>query len=244
MLYLKCTDFNDVFYQVNRYLLFHPDKMEFMDRDKGCITDLVLECSSTNIDMDISQFGYTTHKWNHLVNHYLSLEAIEDFKDKISKSTCLSNLFDFELSGKKDPCLYSMVVSRKNQRKPWSDVSLVYRNCELNRKFLVDLILIHKLLNDVFDIHPDKITFFMSTAYIESRFINGYLDLFDVDYEDVDTNYPFTKRMKDTRDIYFRSDSEICETYRSCKLSQERFFGKIDLPKISLEDLDIMEVIK
>ena len=168
---------------------------------------------------------------------------ILEFKDKIDNTSTLTATLYFKSKKNKDSCLVGVVIGRNNQKEPWSTLSVMYRVCESERKLAVDLLLVNKLLSEYLEIYPDNITLYMPYVYCESGFINGVFDLFKLNREDINPEYPFTKQVMRNYDLYFSPDSKS-SLYKTRKVMQDLSKGELDIDPVPSDTLSIKEVIK
>lgn len=244
MIHLKCTDFKDAFFRINKYYLLHPEEVAFMDSDKGYMRDVFISCKNTHIDIDISTLGYKVSKWKNLVNNYLSEPDILTFKEKLDNTSALTATFTFKSKKPdKDSCLVGFVIGRTRRKDPWSTLSITYRVCETERKLAVDLILVDKLLHEYLDIDPDDVSIYMPYCYCEAGFINGVFDLFGVRREDINPATPFSRVMSSSYDRWYKEGCKSSQ-YRTRKVLQELSIGSLNIEPIPAEILNIKEVIK
>lgn len=244
MIHLECIDFNDVFLQVNRLYLLNPELVEFIDIEKGYIKDIIVNCKSMDINLDISKLGYRMNKWKHLVNHYLSESEIFKFQEKLQNTTSLTASFYFkDDKPHKDTCLLGLVIGRKKRSEEWSSLSVVYRVCECERKLAVDLILINKLLSEYFQIEPKEISLYFSHCYCNADLMNGVYDLFGVKREELDLNSRFTKYIQNSYNRRFLPDSPI-SLHTATRNLQKLSRGELNLKPVPVEKLNIKEVIE
>lgn len=244
MIHLECINFDDAFIQLNRYYLLHPEKVSFMDVDKGYMKDVIISCKSTDIALDISTLGYKKSKWINLVNNYLNEPDIMEFKEKLDSTSTLTATLHFRnKKPNKDACLVGIVIGRSTRKDPWDTLSVMYRVCETERKLAVDLILINKLLSEYLNVSPKSITLYMPYCYCEAGFINGVFDLFGVKREEVNPATPFSKIMLSSYDRWYKEGCKSSQ-YRTRKILQELSIGNLQIEPIPADILSIKEVIK
>lgn len=241
---LRCVDFDDVFIKLNRTFLLYPDFVDFMDVDKGYMKDVFITCDNPDITIDISTLGYKKSKWVNLVNNYLNLPDILEFKEKLDNTSTLTATMHFRnKKPNKDACLVGIVLGRDSRKEPWSTLSIMYRVCETERKLAVDLLLINRLLKEYLDVNPTKISIYMPYCYCEAGFINGVFDLFGVDRSKLSENDPFTKQVQRSYRLWFSPDSRS-SLYRTRRVLQDLSQGNLDIEPLPAETLSIREVIK
>jgi len=215
-----------------------------MDVDKGYMKDVIINCKSTNIALDISTLGYKKSKWVNLVNNYLYEPDIIEFKGKLDSTSTLTATLHFRnKKPNKDACLVGIVIGRSTRKDPWDTLSVMYRVCETERKLAVDLILISKLLFEYLDINPKSITLYMPYCYCEAGFINGVFDLFGIKREEVNPATPFSKTMLSSYDRWYKEGCKSSQ-YRTRKILQELSIGNLQIEPIPADILSIKEVIK
>lgn len=244
MIHLECTDFEDAFIRLNQYYFFHPAQVSFMDVDKGYMRDVIITCSNTDINIDISTLGYKKSKWVNLVNNYLNESNILDFKQRLDNTTALTSTFQFRhKKPNKESCLASIVIGRSSRKEPWNTVSIMYRVCETERKLAVDLLLINRLLKEYLEVFPEEITIYMPYCYCEAGFVNGVFDIFGINRDDINSNTPFTKQVIRSYEKWFSPDSRS-SLYRTRRVLQDLSQGNLDFEPVPAHELSIKEVIK
>lgn len=246
MIRLECTDFKDAYLSLNRLYINHPEKVEFMDVCKGYIRDVFITAKSSDISIDISQLGYTKHKWTHLINQYLVEEDILSFAEKINNITSLSATFYFRNKKPKgDACLVGLVIGRTTRKEPWSTLSVMYRACHTERKLAVDLVMIKTLLEEYWNVNPDKISIYIPYCFCEAEFINGVWDIFvkGMDREKIIPDTPFMRSLISSYNNRFKEDNNP-GCFKAMKRLQDLHFNKLDLKPVLSDTLSIKEVIK
>ena len=181
-------DFDDLYLSLNWNLLNYPE--EYI-RDYSAhyyfLKPLYITTNSYEINLDFSFLGYRENKFYMLRNTYLNLDSWIDFKNKIKKSRSRSITFYFNqvkktgINSDNSPCILEMVFSRDNRDKPYNEVTILYRAVEINRTFLLDLVLFNKRLYDIKDLTDvKKVNFFFVYPFIDSYTTGPFVKYLDL----------------------------------------------------------------
>ena len=79
MLLKKYKDFDDMYLNLNREFLLHPEIITNVLSDSGYVENAVIGCKSYNCTLDLSTFGYKKNKWGHLLKTYINYEDLLQF---------------------------------------------------------------------------------------------------------------------------------------------------------------------
>jgi len=102
-------------------------------------------------------FGYRQQKWSGLVNNYIDRDALEDLKERVadritrnSKHYNESMRFANNHNHGKN-CLLSLTVTQR-EKEPRPILSFTLRSSEITKRLLMDLLLIQRIGEQMFDI--------------------------------------------------------------------------------------------
>lgn len=211
MINLVYSDFDEVYFGVNKSIIQVPEMLTYMRSTQGFIEDLVIDVKSIKTTkINLGELGYHKRKWDHLLGVYLDIPKLEKFYKELEKSRGLSMAFDFNRKDSHNgSCLREIIFTRPNQNKPWTGVKIIWRATELQRRFAADLILLSKILHHAPYCELKNITFYMAQAYQSAMYVVPLLKPqfgFDVKkFKDSDNRYISTiyKRWLN----YYQADS-------------------------------------
>jgi len=234
----RYKNFDELFYQFNRKVLLNP--FECIDKTRqtlGYIDDLIFVCQSYDCTLNIGDFGFKKAKYYKSVSQLMDRDNYLQFKKNLS-STLKSCSFSFN---EKPGTIYNLVIKRVDARYKFNCCTVFFKNADIQKDFAVNLILLNRILTDVKDFCDIKeIVIVISQATLSAQYINGYLDFFDLGYEELNKEHPFIKTMIGVRNNYF-SDKTKLSNYNSLKRMQEMYFGLIELPVVNVSDLRLFD---
>ena len=244
MLVKKCKDFDEMFYKLNRMFLLHPEIVNSMlGGHSGYTEDIIIECKSYNCSIDISRVGYNKNKWGKLLGAYIEYNELLDFYARLNKHSGLSCVFNFKYKKKNNgSCLVSIVLTRKYFYNKWSAAKVFYRTMEVNRAMAADLVLLNKFFDelpkDLCDIQ--NVVFFISQCYFDYIHTGAYLDLFNININQLDTSKKPIQRLIFGCNEFFSKDSKISNYYK-VRVFQEIALGltkfkNVDINKLSIKN--------
>lgn len=244
MLYREYKDFDDAFYNINRELVYNPDLFNFCTGMDGFVEDLIIKSNSINCSLELNKFAYKIGKWKSLLSRYLDYDKWLKFKEDIPNITGNTYTFYFNQHSKHNgPCLIGLVFMRRVKSEPWYSVKVLYRITELQRRFSADLVLLHKMLKDINDtvdcVNVEQVEFFLPYGYVSTMFINGYLDYFDINIDELDKDNYFIESLLKKHNKYFLPDSPLYEKYQSILRLQKLKQGLVIYPPIDIEGLEL-----
>lgn len=152
MLTFKYSNFNEVYYGLNRWVAENVKEGDAFTGSRVRFRDIVIQVDSPRCDIiDLSKCGYKRGgKWNILVNKYIDKDALRRTKEELSEGKDNVN-FSFvdrykrgNSGGDKSGCLKQMVFVKEKKGSYY--VSLFWRAVQIETKFAVDLILIYRVL--------------------------------------------------------------------------------------------------
>lgn len=242
MLFKKFNDFDELFYELTREVLLKPwETIGYHNGILAYMDNLFLACKTSDCHLDLSNFGYRSGKWGHLLRTYIDYENLVEFKKKLATSTGLSITYYFKQKKVNNgSCLIGIVLSRKSRKKKWDKVNVIHRTTEIQRRFAADLVLVHHFIKEL----PEEtceigvVTFYMAQSYISAMVINGYFDYFGVPMDSLDKSHPWIKTLVNTYNKSFTEGARIT-TYQSMARLQKMRLGLSDFPHIPIETLSI-----
>lgn len=247
MIHKYYKDFNEAYYELNRFFLLNPQYVE----DQGAtgamslVGPILLEIDSPDCSkLDLATIGYGTGKWSHLLRSYLGLEKYQELKGfGHSGNKGLSLAFDFRRKKEGNgSCLREIVLSRSSRSRPFNEITVFWRSVELQSKWMVDLILIKKIIDILPNAEIDTIRLYFSQAHQNSKWIGPLIEpVFHIDPETLDETYRHTKGIKrqyfHTYVTKFDSDTTYSKLVRMKKVHEKYLAGE-ELETITEKDLE------
>lgn len=242
MIVRKYKDFDDLFLNLNREIILNPsDMLQYVHSILGYLDNVFIACKSWNCTLDLSSFGYKVNKWGHLLKTYVDYESLLEFKNKLNNSTALSLTYYFKQKKVNNgSCLIGIVISRKDRKKNWNKINVLYRTTEVQRRFAADLVLIHHFIKEL----PKEccdikvVTFYMPQMYISAKVLNGYFPYFGIEEDELDMDNEWIKTMMRDYQLNYTEGSRIT-TYQSIARMQKLRLGLEEYPPIDVNDLSI-----
>lgn len=243
MLIRDYNDFDDLFLNLNREMITNPEEtMMYTQNIQGFQEDLVLSCKSHKCTLNLGDFGYKEGKWGHLLRSYIDYPQLIEFREKLTKISGMSYTYYFNRKkATNGSCLIAAVVTRPKRKGPWKHLKIMYRVCELQKKFAADLVLINRFIEELPQevCEIDNITFHMSQAYLSGMFINGYFNYFRVPRKSIaNSKHPWHKSLNSNYNRFFKSEDQI-HSYKALQKMQLLHFGLEKFPKIDINKLSI-----
>lgn len=244
MLIRYFKDFDDMFLNLNKEMIQNPkDTMLYTQNIQGFQEDLVLTCNSPKCTLNLGNFGYKKGKWGHLLRSYIDYPQLLEFRHKLQTISGMSYTYYFNQhkTAKNGSCLIAAVITRPKRKGPWTHLKVLYRTCELQKKFAADLVMMNVFLKElppeVCEI--DEITFHMSSAYLSGMFINGYFEYFGVDRAVIEkSNHPWHRSLNSNYHRFFESPDQL-HSYKALQKMQILHFKLEPFDDIKIEDLSI-----
>lgn len=204
--------------------------------------DVVLDIKSPECTIDMSKLNYTINKWEILKNKYIDSDQWSSFKERLKTSKSKSITFNFKIhSGEKDGCLVAMVLTRLNPSKPWTDCTVYYRVTEVFKKFAIDLILFHKIWNELKLSNCDFSNFrlivpilFFRIEFLAELIGSGYYTI-----EEFDRENPPSEGIRYSYDRYYGPDAEEVK-YKSIARKQRMKARNVKLPELPIDSLKFL----
>lgn len=241
MLLKKYKDFDDMYMNLNREFLLHPEIITNVLSDSGYVENAVIGCKSYNCSLDLSTFGYKKNKWGHLLKTYINYDELKQFYEKLRTVSGVSYTFYFNRKKVNNgSCLISVVLSRKNRNSKWNEAKVFYRVTETQRRMAADLVMLNRffteLPQDICEI--DKVVFFMAQCYCSAKFIHGFYDYFGVPMEKLDDSHQWIKQLKKDYERYFTEGAEV-HSFQTLARMQKLKFGLDTYPNLPIDTLSI-----
>ena len=137
---------------------------------------------------------------------------------KSSKSRTLT--YNFKIHEGKQSCLIALILQRKENKKPWTKMKVIYRTTEVFKKFPVDLILFSKIWEDLENLELKYIELVIPTLFWRIEFLaellgEGYFTIEEFKEE----NEP-SRLIKYMYERYYGPNSKLVK-YKSVRRKQE-----------------------
>ena len=237
-------DFTDLFNGILNEIVFNIK--EYEDGNTGTnyyIKPMILKCFSSNCDLNLGDFNYSLIKMKYLVNKYIDLEQLKEFKNHLENCTGTSLTYYFKLKKPKQgtttdngPCLLNVVLTRLSRKSKWNRCFINYRTTEINRRFGADLILFSKFIEElprcceIEEIYINLPKSYLSLRYLTTQISWKYLD------SDIDMHKKLLKEYRQMSD----KGTEYSSYKSKCKI--ERILrGEEKANKVDISDFKILE---
>lgn len=244
MIVKSYKDFTDLFNGILNDIVFHIK--EYEDGNTGTnyyIKPMILKCFSSKCDLNLGDFNYSLIKMKYLVNKYIDLEQLKEFKNHLENCTGTSLTYYFKLKKPKQgtttdngPCLLNVVLTRLSRKSKWNRCFINYRTTEINRRFGADLILFSKFIEELPKCcEIEEIYLNLPKAYLNLRYLTTQIPWEYLD-SDIDMHKKLLKEYHQMRDKGREHSS-----YKSkCKI--ERILrGEEKADKVDISDFKILE---
>lgn len=202
-------DFTDLFYTLNKDIVNNiTDYEEDNTGTNFYIKPLVLKANSYNCDLNLGDFNYSYLKLKNLINNYIDIEELKNFKEHLKNSTGTSLTYYFKTKKPKKgtttdngPCLLNIVITRKNRKSIWNRAFIYYRTTEINRRFGADLILFNKFINELPSCCDIKEVFIiLPKSYLNIRYATTQHDMSKLNPE-IDLHKKMLKEYNNMKDV-------------------------------------------
>jgi hypothetical protein len=241
MIVEKYLDFDDLYHNLNKNILFNPTKYVNYIKGKGAyLYTSFIETINYDCNIDLGELIYSKNKFYKLIKSYLDLKEWDLFKEKLKTTKGNSLTFYFKKDKKQQgttsdngPCILSMVFTRK--KDVFDKVFIYYRTTELNRRFGADLVFFHHLLKDLKNItNLNSINFVFPLSYIQLLNIPLTLKLENINIQDIKDSYFHNMIEKDINNILKGEKLSSYKTKRRMQL--------LTLNKLKIENIDINQL--
>lgn len=231
-------NFDELFYQFNRKVLLNPSEcIDSVRQTMGYIDNLVFKCSSYDCTLNIGDFGFKKAKFYKSVSQLINKDDYVQFKKELSGNSknCILSF------NQKPGTMIGLVMKRVDTRYKFNCCTVFFKNADVQKDFAVNLVLLNRIFTDIKEYCDVKeIVLIISQATLSAQYINGYLDFFDLGYEELDQEHPFIKTMIGIKNNYF-SDKTKLSTYNSLRRMQEMYFDLIELPVVPVNELRLFD---
>lgn len=242
MIYLTYNSLDDVHHNFSRLLFEHyPEYKEdlVLSGSTWYLRDVNIDVKSPECTIDMSKLNYTINKWEILKNKYIDFTKWDEFKQRLKTSRSKSITFNFKVhTGEKDGCLVAMVLTRLNPSKPWTDCVVYYRVTEIFKKFAIDLILFHKIWEDLRSANCDLVNLrlhipilFFRIEFLAELIGSGYYTI-----EEFDKDNPPSEGIRYSYDRYYGPDAQEVK-YKSIARKQRMKQRNVKLPELPIDNL-------
>ena len=179
-------DFTELFYKLNKFIIEAIELYE--DGNTGTnyyLKPMLLKSYSYNCDLNLGDFNYSSLKIKNLVNNYIDLDELREFKKNLNKHSSTSITFYFKTKKPKKgtttdngPCLLNIVLTRKSRGSKWTRCFINYRTTEINRRFGADLILFNKFIEELPSCcEISEIYIYLPKSYLNIRYSTTQHDM-------------------------------------------------------------------
>lgn len=244
MIQKSYKDFKDLFYGILNDIVFHID--EFEDGNTGTnyyIKPMILKCFSSDCDMNLGDFNYSLVKMKYLVNKYINIEQLKEFRNHLENCSGTSLTFYFKMKKPKQgtttdngPCLLNIVLTRLSRKSKWNRCFINYRTTEINRRFGADLILFSKFIQELPSCcEIEEIYMNLPKAYLNLRYLTTQVSIHWLD-ENIDMHKKLLK------EYYQMSDKgREYSSYKSKHKIERILRGEEKADKVDISDFKIIE---
>lgn len=247
--YKRYKSLTDLYLLLNRDIILHPE--EYVEKVPGAaayIRPLLLESSSSEFNLNISNMCYSKNKFNRLKNTYISQDELKRFKEKVKVQTGMSVTFYFNQEKKKQgttsdngPCLISIVLTRPDKRSKWDTATLMYRTTQLNRIFAVDMLLVSKFIQELPDnCEIQTVRLFIPQPWQNVTIMPAYLKLFNVREDEIDSDHPYHEKLRMAFKRNFMDPKKL-SSYKLVKREQMKYFGLKTWPDLDQDNYHVQE---
>lgn len=244
MIVKSYKDFTDLFNGILNDIVFHIK--EYEDGNTGTnyyIKPMILKCFSSKCDLNLGDFNYSLIKMKYLVNKYIDLEQLKEFKNHLENCTGTSLTYYFKLKKPKQgtttnngPCLLNVVLTRLSRKSKWNRCFINYRTTEINRRFGADLILFSKFIEELpKSCEIEEIYLNLPKAYLNLRYLTT-----QIPWEYLDSDIDMHKKL--LKEYHQMSDKGREHSSYKSKCKIERILrGEEKADKVDISDFKILE---
>lgn len=244
MIVKSYKDFTDLFNGILNDIVFNIK--EYEDGNTGTnyyIKPMVLKCFSSKCDLNLGDFNYSLIKMKYLVNKYIDLEQLKEFKNHLENSTGTSLTYYFKMKKPKQgtttdngPCLLNVVLTRLSRKSKWNRCFINYRTTEINRRFGADLILFSKFIEELPKCcEIEEIYLNLPKAYLNLRYLTT-----QIPWEYLDSEIDMHKKL--LKEYHQMSDKGRKHSSYKSKCKIERILrGEEKADKVDISDFKILE---
>lgn len=246
MMYLEYQSLDKVHHDFSRLIFDHFSEYESdftLSGSTWYLRDVILDIKSPECTIDMSKLNYTINKWETLKNKYIDFYKWNEFRERLKTSKSKSITFNFKIhTGDKDGCLVAMVLTRLNPSKPWTDCHVYYRVTEIFKKFAIDLILFHKIWNDLKTANCNLTNLrlhipimFFRIEFLAELIGSGYYTI-----EEFDKDNAPSEGIRYSYNRYYGPDAEEVK-YHSIARKQRMKQRNVQLPDLPIQTLSFNE---
>ena len=244
MIVKSYKDFTDLFKGILNDIVFNIK--EYEDGNTGTnyyIKPMVLKCFSSKCDLNLGDFNYSLIKMKYLVNKYIDLEQLKEFKNHLENCTGTSLTYYFKMKKPKQgtttdngPCLLNVVLTRLSRKSKWNRCFINYRTTEINRRFGADLILFSKFIEELPKCcEIEEIYLNLPKAYLNLRYLTT-----QIPWEYLDSEIDMHKKL--LKEYHQMSDKGRKHSSYKSKCKIERILrGEEKADKVDISDFKILE---
>ena len=244
MIVKSYKDFTDLFNGILNDIVFNIK--EYEDGNTGTnyyIKPMVLKCFSSKCDLNLGDFNYSLIKMKYLVNKYIDLEQLKEFKNHLENCTGTSLTYYFKMKKPKQgtttdngPCLLNVVLTRLSRKSKWNRCFINYRTTEINRRFGADLILFSKFIEELPNCcEIEEIYLNLPKAYLNLRYLTT-----QIPWEYLDSEIDMHKKL--LKEYHQMSDKGRKHSSYKSKCKIERILrGEEKADKVDISDFKILE---
>lgn len=244
MIVKSYKDFTDLFKGILNDIVFNIK--EYEDGNTGTnyyIKPMVLKCFSSKCDLNLGDFNYSLIKMKYLVNKYIDLEQLKEFKNHLENCTGTSLTYYFKMKKPKQgtttdngPCLLNVVLTRLSRKSKWNRCFINYRTTEINRRFGADLILFSKFIEELPKCcEIEEIYLNLPKAYLNLRYLTT-----QIPWEYLDSEIDMHKKL--LKEYHQMSDKGRKHSSYKSKCKIERILrGEEKADKVDISEFKILK---
>ena len=244
MIVKSYKDFTDLFNGILNDIVFNIK--EYEDGNTGTnyyIKPMILKCFSSKCDLNLGDFNYSLIKMKYLVNKYIDLEQLKEFKNHLENCTGTSLTYYFKMKKPKQgtttdngPCLLNVVLTRLSRKSKWNRCFINYRTTEINRRFGADLILFSKFIEELPKCcEIEEIYLNLPKCYLNLRYLTT-----QIPWEYLDSEIDMHKKL--LKEYHQMSDKGRKHSSYKSKCKIERILrGEEKADKVDISDFKILE---
>lgn len=243
MLIKKYKDFDDMYLNLNREFLLHPEMIDVILSDSGYVNNVVIGCKSCKCSLDLGKFGYKKNKWRHLLNTYIDYDHLCEFEEKLKTVSGLAYTFYFKHKKVNNgSCLICIVLTRTKRHGKWDSAKVFYRVTETQRRMAADLVMLNRFFTELDSEYCDigNVVFYMAQCYCSAKFINGFYDYFKIPRNKLDYSHQWINQLKKDYEKYFTEGSTI-HSFQTLARMQRLAFGQDKYESIDINELSIKD---
>lgn len=232
-------DFNECYKDISRLVFDHWGEYKFYKYGSTYhLDECLIYIMNNECDINISKLNYTFAKWKTLNNKYIDFNEYDKFKELCKTSNSRTLTFNFKIHEGKQSCLIAIVLQRKFRDKPWDRMKVFYRTTEVFKKFPVDLILFHKIWEDLPNTNLEYIELIIPSMFWRIEFLaeligEGYFTI-----DEFSKNNEPSELIRHEYQRYYGENAELVK-YKSIRRKQKMKQERIEREDLPIEKLKL-----